>query len=73
MDSSAAEEIVSSETLYRGRLINVKLVKVNISGKLYHREVVDHPGAVALIPILGEQIILIRQFRLAAGRFLYEV
>ena len=33
----------------------------------------EHHGAVAIIPVIDEKIILIRQFRPAAGRILYEL
>jgi len=68
-----AEEVVSTATVYSGRLLKVKKMEVKLSGRAHLREVVEHPGAVALIPILGDEIILIRQFRLAAGRMLYEI
>ena len=35
--------------------------------------VVRHPGAVAIVPIEGDQVILVRQWRAAVGRTLLEV
>lgn len=68
------EEVVSSTTIYSGRVLRYKMARVKLSdGSVYLREVVEHPGAVALIPLLGDQIVLIRQFRVAAGRVLYEI
>jgi len=68
------EEVVSSTTMYRGRVLHFKQTTVKLpSGKLYTRELVEHPGAVALIPILEDKVILIRQFRMATGKVIYEL
>jgi nudix-type nucleoside diphosphatase (YffH/AdpP family) len=70
----STEEVVSSTTIYSGRVLRYKMARVKLSdGSMHLREVVEHPGAVALIPIVGDQIVLIRQFRLPAGRVLYEI
>ena len=38
------------------------------------REVIEHPGAVAIVPILdGDRICLIRNYRLAVGCWLLEI
>jgi ADP-ribose pyrophosphatase len=49
--------------------MNVKLQ----SGKIFTREIVEHPGAVTLIPLLDDKVILIRQFRLPVGKAIYEL
>jgi ADP-ribose pyrophosphatase len=69
-----AEQTVSSATIYRGAVLHFMKTTVRLpSGRLHTREIVEHPGAVALIPVLGDTIILIRQYRLAAGRTIYEL
>jgi ADP-ribose pyrophosphatase len=68
------EEVVSSTTIYRGRVLHFKNTTVKLpSGNLYARELVEHPGAVALIPLLEDRVILIRQFRLTTGKVIYEL
>jgi ADP-ribose pyrophosphatase len=37
------------------------------------REYVQHPGGVAIVPVLGHSVILIRQFRIAIERELIEL
>ncbi len=38
------------------------------------REVVEHPGAVAILPLLGEdRILLLKQYRPVIGRWIYEI
>jgi ADP-ribose pyrophosphatase len=47
---------------------------VEPSGMEVEREVVRHPGAAVLLPVTGEgRVVLIRQFRYAAGETLLEV
>ncbi|MDE3169852.1 MAG: NUDIX hydrolase [Acidobacteriota bacterium] len=47
---------------------------VEPSGLKATRDVVAHPGSVVIIPVLADgRIVLIRQFRYAAGRYLWEL
>ncbi len=56
--------------MYKGRLISVELVETP-AGK---REVVRHPGAVAVLVLAEDnQVLLVRQFRAPAGRDLWEI
>lgn len=69
------EETLSSSYLYRGRIVNVRQDRVSLpNGKTAFREVVEHPGAVAVLA-LDEQAraILVRQYRQAAGSVLLEI
>ena len=69
------EQILRSETIYNGRLVNLQRHTVRLpNGKESQREVIQHPGAVAIVA-LDEQnrILLVRQFRLPAGQILLEV
>jgi ADP-ribose pyrophosphatase len=44
------------------------------SGREATREVIEHPGAVAILPVTEEgKLILVRQFRYAVGKSLLEV
>jgi len=69
------EERISSETVFDGKLLRVRVDRVRTpSGRLATREVVEHPGAVAILPVLPDgRIVLVRQFRYAVGRELLEV
>ncbi len=68
------EKIVSSTTVYRGKTLRHKVVRVKMSdGEMYLRDTVEHPGAVALIPVLQDEVILIRQSRVAVGKVLFEI
>ena len=42
-------------------------------GRLVHREVVRHIGAVAVVPVEGSEVVLVRQFRVPVEEELLEV
>lgn len=46
------EETIASERVYQGRIINVRLDTVRLAdGRATKREIVEHRGAVALVPV----------------------
>lgn len=69
------EEILSSERLYDGRVIKLDRLDVRlINGQTAMRELVQHPGAVAIVPLdADDHVLLVRQYRIAARRVLLEV
>jgi len=68
------EETVSSKTLHRGKNFSFKSDQARLpSGKVVTRDIVDHPGAVAIVTVDESGIVLVRQYRYAAGRELLEV
>lgn len=74
MNSREPEEQPASNLIYQGRLINLRAEALRIGGRLLSREVVEHPGAVAVVPLLDDgRVVLVEQFRLPAGRSLLEI
>jgi len=69
------EHFVSGETLFSGRLLDVRRDTVRMpDGAQATREYVRHPGAVAILPfITSDRIVLERQFRYPLGRDFIEV
>lgn len=69
------EEILSSERLYEGRVIKLDRLDVRLSnGLTAMRELVQHPGAVAVVPLDAQgNVLMVRQFRIAARRVMLEV
>lgn len=61
--------------VYRGRSIDVYQEKVQLgNGHETTLDIIRHPGASAVVPFLNEnEILIIRQFRHAAGGVIYEV
>ncbi len=67
--------VVSSAELLRARLIAVRADKVRMpDNQIAEREVVLHPGAVAVLALDDtDRILLIRQYRHPVGRLLWEI
>lgn len=63
-----------TETVYRGKRINIRCDWVDCNlGELVLREVIEHPGAVIILATDDDKnIILVRQYRHAIGRVLFE-
>jgi ADP-ribose pyrophosphatase len=61
--------------IYRGRKIDLALQAIALpDGSITQREVVLHPGAVALVPMVDpDHVCLIRNHRYAIGKTLLEV
>ena len=74
--SSPHEFAVSdSETVYVGRVLAVRLDHVVMPrGRVAQREIVEHPGAVAIVPLHDDaSVVMIDQYRHAVGRRLREL
>ncbi len=73
--SELTERTLGSETVFEGRLIKVRKDEVQLrDGRKSTREVVVHPGAVAVLPLTKEmKIVFVRQFRYAIGKALIEI
>jgi 8-oxo-dGDP phosphatase len=68
-------EVLSSETVYEGRVISLERHTVAMPGGGESvREVVRHPGAVAVVAVDDEdRVVLVRQYRHAFGEHLWEL
>ena len=68
------ERTVSSRRAFSGRLLSLRVDEVELeSGKRATREVVEHPGAVAILAWDGERLAAVRQWRQAAAADLLEI
>ena len=69
------EEMVSQQTVYEGYIVNVRMDKAKLmDGRIANREVVSHPGAVAVFALdEADNVILVRQFRYPLGDVLLEL
>lgn len=69
------EQKIDGTRPYEGRIISVRVDRVHLAnGRESAREVVEHPGAVAILPVLEDgSMLLVRQFRYAIGREILEV
>ena len=69
------EKTLESKCMFKGKLVNLRVDTVELpDGKTSTREVVEHRGAVAIVPMLDhEKIVLVRQYRQPAGAVLLEI
>lgn len=59
--------------VFKGRVIDVGTEDVRLpSGVSVTLDVIRHPGAALVVPLQGEHVLLIRQWRHAAGGWLWE-
>lgn len=75
MDEYLKEVFLSSQRLYEGKMINLRRDMVVLpNGKQASREIVEHPGAVAVVPVLPDgRVLMVRQFRHPVGQVLLEI
>ncbi len=69
------EKTLHSEMIYGGRRLRLHRDEVELpNGTHTVREVVFHPGSVAIVPVTKEgDVFLVKQFRYAVGSELYEI
>ncbi|WP_010172968.1 NUDIX hydrolase [Bacillus coahuilensis] len=69
------EVTIQSETIFNGRVISLELHDVKLpNGRESKREIIKHPGAVAIIPFKEDgKIVMVEQYRKAMERNLLEI
>lgn len=74
-DAELIETRLSSEMVHPGRVIQVSIDQVRLpDGNSATREKVHHPGGVVILPLLdAETLILVRQYRYAPQKLLWEL
>lgn len=66
---------LNKKNIYKGRIVDLNIEQVRLpNGKNIELEVIHHSGASAIVPLKDNgQVVLIKQFRHAAGGFIYEI
>ena len=66
---------VATKTIYRGRVVRLTQDTFKTGdGKSFRRETLRHPASVVIVPIAKNGgVVLIRQFRHALKRYIYEI
>ncbi len=69
------ERLIRSAHAFRGQCVTVRVDTVELpGGHITQREIVEHPGAVAIVPMRDDHtVVLIRQYRRAAQMHLLEI
>jgi ADP-ribose pyrophosphatase len=70
-----SQPIGKRQTIYEGRVVTFDLIDVTTaSGQVARREVIRHPGAVAIVALDEDKnIVLVKQHRTAADQYLVEL
>jgi len=73
--SNLKEQKISSEMIYRGKILNLRVDTVRLpNGNQSRREVVEYSGAVAIVALVNDdEVLMVRQFRYPAGREFIEI
>jgi ADP-ribose pyrophosphatase len=73
-DDRLRERTLERRVLHEGRFITFRIDTIeDADGGRHTREVVAHPGAVCIIPRLGDDVVMVRQFRTPIGTVLLEL
>ena len=69
------EKLIQSEYLYQGSVLSLRVDTVSVkNGDVTRREIIEHHGAVAMIPLdANGNVTLVRQWRAATGRVMLEI
>lgn len=69
------EKTLSSEKIFTGKVISLQVDEVELpNGKTSKREIIKHPGAVAIIALTVEnKIVMVEQYRKAMERSIVEI
>lgn len=75
MTNKFFEKTITTTTIFSGRIIDLVVKDVELpNGKMSKREIIKHPGAVAVIAITEEKkILLINQFRKPLDKMIVEI
>lgn len=65
---------IESEQVFDGKIVRLRLSRYRRpSGLVVRREVLDHDGAVVMIPVEDEHVLMVRQPREAVERYMLEL
>ena len=80
MSENVQPGMISSRPIHDGRIVHLSIDTVRFpNGSIGELEMIRHSGAAAVLPVLSDpsgpdpQILLIRQYRYAAGGYMLEV
>lgn len=69
------ERTMKSEKPFDGKILSVRVDTIELPGQRYSkREIVEHVGGIGIVPVTEDgKIILVKQYRKAAEKFLLEI
>src|SRR5438067_9456864 len=67
-------ETIASESIYKGRVFEVRLDTIREGESEYKREIVLHKGSAVVVPVFDDNTVaLVRQYRHPCGKYLLEI
>lgn len=73
-DARLLEKTVDSRVVLKGGYLTIRVDTIeDAEGRRHQRELVIHPGAVAILAIDQGDVLMVRQFRTPVGRILLEI
>lgn len=61
-------------TVYEGRIFTLRVETIPLPKGEMQAEIIRHPGSVVIVPVTGQgEIVLVRQYRPAIGRWVWEL
>lgn len=72
--SDALDPPIASRRIFEGKVVSLRVSEYRRpSGAVVRREVMDHPGAVVMVPVEDDHVLLVCQPREAVGRRMLEL
>ena len=73
-DARLAETTIASHIVHTGRYLTVRVDTIrDADGGEHSRDVIDHPGAVAVLALDGALVLMVHQYRTPVGRVMLEI
>jgi len=68
------EKTISTKLIYQGKIISLEVDQVELpNGQLATREIVRHPGAVCILALIDDRMLVVEQYRIALGKNQVEI
>ncbi|RLE76851.1 MAG: ADP-ribose pyrophosphatase [Thermoprotei archaeon] len=65
--------VLSKTNVYSGRVFNVIKETIEDEKGVFEVDIVEHPGAVVILPLRGDKIVMIKQYRYPVKETIYEL
>jgi ADP-ribose pyrophosphatase len=73
-DEQLVETTIASRPIHTGRYLSVRVDTVlDAEGREHTRDIIEHPGAVAIVAIQEGQVLMVHQYRSPARKVLVEI
>ena len=74
MSEQELPQVLSTESVYKGKVFDVRVDDIREGDVEYKRDIIVHTGSAVIVPMFDDgTVALVRQYRHAAGEYLLEV